>query len=107
MAHNTHRAAPCTKDVKLHRSRKDACTCKGAIDAKTTNDARVQTRREVLDAVTYIDVLGQQLVGYFVLVQDVVVDGGASDGGSEEKAEHSRYVSITVSNSMETLVMDG
>ncbi len=89
MAHNTHRAAPCTKDAKVHHSRKNACTCEAAIGCKNDEDTRVQTRREVLNAVTYIDVLGQQLVGHFVLVQDVVVDGGAGDGGSKEKAEHS------------------
>lgn len=40
-----------------------------------------------LNAVTYVDVFGQQLVGDFVLVQDVVIDRCASEGGAEEETE--------------------
>ena len=43
-----------------------------------------------LDALTYIDVFRQHLVGHAVLVEDVVV--GAVGGGSrtEKEAEHSK-----------------
>lgn len=39
---------------------------------------------------TYINVFGQQFVGHFVLVQDVVVDSRTGEGGAEEKAKESK-----------------
>lgn len=44
---------------------------------------------ESLVKVTYIDVLRQQFVGHSVFVEDVVVCASASEGGTEEEAEHS------------------
>ena len=41
-----------------------------------------------LNAITYIDVFGQQLVGHSVLVQDVIIDRCAGKGGAEEEAEY-------------------
>ena len=53
-----------------------------------------QRRGQLLDAdtfvkTTYVNVLRQQLVGHFVLLQDVVVGSHAGEGRAEEKAEHS------------------
>lgn len=46
--------------------------------------------REVLNALTYIDVLKQQFVGQSIRVEKVEVDSATGDGRSEEEAEHSR-----------------
>lgn len=45
------------------------------------SNAVVKHRREgkrYLNAVTYVNVFGQQLVGHFVLVEDVIVDRRAA-----------------------------
>lgn len=46
--------------------------------------------REILNALTYVDVPEQQFVGHFVLVEKVEIDSSAGDGGPKEEAEHSK-----------------
>jgi len=41
-----------------------------------------------LNALTYVDVLGQELVGHFVLVEDVVVNKCAGNTTAEKEAEN-------------------
>ena len=55
--------------------------------------------REVLNALTYIDVLKQQFVGHSILVEKVVIDRAAGDGGPKKEAEHSRYNQISLTYS--------
>lgn len=55
----------------------------------TKRQAGIRTERTDLNALTYINVFGQQFVGHFVLIQDVVVDSRAREGGAEEKAKES------------------
>lgn len=47
----------------------------------------IRAEKTDLNALTYINVFGQQFVGHFVLVQDVVVDSRAGEGGAEEEAK--------------------
>lgn len=56
----------------------------------TKRQAGIRTERTDLNALTYINVFGQQFVGHFVLIQDVVVDSRAGEGGAEEKAKESK-----------------
>lgn len=53
----------------------------------TNRQVGIRTERTDLNALTYINVFGQQFVGHFVLVQDVVVDSRAGEGGAEEEAK--------------------
>ena len=47
------------------------------------------TEEVTLNALTYVDVLRQELVGHFVLVENVFVDASAGEGGAEEEADKS------------------
>lgn len=40
-----------------------------------------------LGRATYVDILGQKLIRYAVLVDDIVVHASASTGGSQQEAE--------------------
>lgn len=53
----------------------------------TNRQVGIRAERTDLNALTYINVFGQQFVGHFVLVQDVVVDSRAGEGGAEEEAK--------------------
>lgn len=69
-----------------------ACTqCSKAMQQPQQDDTNrqvgIRTERTDLNALTYINVFGQQFVGHFVLVQDVVVDSRAGEGGAEEEAK--------------------
>ena len=60
------------------------CSANAARSKKGVQDQR---RDSDLYAITYVDVFGQQLVGHFVLVQDVVVDACAGECGTEEETK--------------------
>lgn len=47
----------------------------------------IRAEKTDLNALTYINVFGQQFVGHFVLVEDVVVHSRAGEGGAEEEAK--------------------
>lgn len=79
-----------------HEARpRNTCTqCSNAMQQPEQDDMNrqtgIRTERTDLNALTYINVFGQQLVGHFVLVQDVVVDSRAREGGAEEKTKESK-----------------
>ena len=49
------------------------------------------TQKTSLNALTYVDVLGQQLVGHFVLVENVFVDECASDSTASKETDNSEH----------------
>lgn len=72
--------------------------CRNRCRLQKSANARMRARREILNAVTYIDVLSEQFIGHSVLVEDVEIDSGTGDGGSKEEAEHSRRAQISLTS---------
>jgi hypothetical protein len=63
----------------------------------------------LLNAKTHVDILGQELVGCLVLLQNVCVDAGAGKRAAEEEAEETigRESQVSSIASTTQLVADG